>query len=456
MGEEGKTLTGKAIFRFWAPLALTWLMMAVEGPYLAALMARLPNPKANLAAYGVAFVLAMLFESPIIMMLSAATALATGGESTRRLFNFNVLLAGGSTLLMALLALPWVFPAFAVRVLGLPGDVASLAHRSLLVLLPWPMAIGLRRFYNGVVIRRGLTRLVTAGTVVRLTVMGAAMVFFGRIAGVDGAVAGAAALSSGVVAEAAASRLMAARTLRALRAAPGGEGVLTYGQMARFYFPLALTAVLFLAVNPLVTLFLGRSRMALESLAVLPVVNALGFLFGSAGIAYQEVTIALVGRRKEHYGELLRFARRLGAVLVFLFAVLVFTPLSRFWFLGVSGLREDLAALAVPAARILLFQPALTLALGFLRAVLVVEGDTRPATWATLWEVGGIVGVLFVGVVLLDGVGALVASSAYVLGRAAGVLRMVPPVRRSLAAAGLRLGGGPLPGGNGQFPSSHT
>jgi len=443
--EEPKALTGRTIFRFWAPLALTWLMMAVEGPYLAALMARLPHPKANLAAYGVAFVLAMLFESPIIMMLSAATALATGGESTRRLWNFDVLLAAGSTSLMALLALPWVFPPFAVRMLGLPADVASLAHRALVVLLPWPMAIGLRRFYNGVVIRSGLTRLVTAGTVVRLAVMGAAMVFFGRVLGLDGAVAGAAALSSGVVAEAAASRIMAARSLAALKAVPDREGALSYGQMARFYFPLALTAVLFLAVNPLVTLFLGRSRMALESLAVLPVVNALGFLFGSAGIAYQEVTIALLGRRKEHYGELLRFAERLGAVLVILFALLVFTPLSRFWFQGVSGLREDLTALAVPAARILLLQPALTLALGFLRAVLVVEGDTRPATWATLWEVGGIVAVLFVGVVLLDGVGALVASSAYLLGRAAGVLRMVPPVRRCLATAGLRLGGRPLP-----------
>lgn len=444
MGGEDKRLSGRAIFRFWSPLALTWLMMAVEGPYLAALMARLPHPKANLAAYGVAFVLAMLFESPIIMMLSAATALASGRESTRRLWNFDVLLSAASTSLMALLALPWIFPLFAGKILGLPTDVASLTHRALVVLLPWPVAIGLRRFYNGVVIRRGLTRLVTAGTVVRLAVMGASMLFFGKVLGLDGAVAGGAALSSGVVAEAVASRIMAAPSLAALRALPDREGALSYGQMARFYFPLALTAVLFLAVNPLVTLFLGRSRMALESLAVLPVVNALGFLFGSAGIAYQEVAIALLGQRKEHYGDLLCFAGKLGTVLVILFALLVFTPLARLWFQGVSGLREDLATLAVPAARILLFQPALTLALGFLRAVLVVEGDTRPATWATLWEVGGIVAVLFVGVVLLDGVGALAASTAYVLGRAAGVLSMLPPVRRCLAAAGIGLGGGPL------------
>ncbi len=41
------------IFRFWLPLAATWIMMAAEGPFLAAVIARLPDPTFNLAAYGV-------------------------------------------------------------------------------------------------------------------------------------------------------------------------------------------------------------------------------------------------------------------------------------------------------------------------------------------------------------------------------------------------------------------
>ena len=47
------------LFRFWLPLQATWLMMSVEGPFLAAVIARLPEPKFNLAAYGVAFALIM-------------------------------------------------------------------------------------------------------------------------------------------------------------------------------------------------------------------------------------------------------------------------------------------------------------------------------------------------------------------------------------------------------------
>ncbi len=40
-----KELSYKKIFLFWIPLASTWLMMAAEGPFLAAIIARLADPK---------------------------------------------------------------------------------------------------------------------------------------------------------------------------------------------------------------------------------------------------------------------------------------------------------------------------------------------------------------------------------------------------------------------------
>ncbi|MCK4558957.1 MAG: hypothetical protein KAV45_04180 [Calditrichia bacterium] len=43
-------ITKRKISIFWLPLAATWLMMAFEGPFLAAIIARLAEPKFNLAA----------------------------------------------------------------------------------------------------------------------------------------------------------------------------------------------------------------------------------------------------------------------------------------------------------------------------------------------------------------------------------------------------------------------
>ena len=76
-------LTYKKIFYFWLPLAATWLMMSVEGPYLAALIARSPEPKFNLAAYGVAYSLALIIEAPIIMIMSASVALVKNKDSSK-------------------------------------------------------------------------------------------------------------------------------------------------------------------------------------------------------------------------------------------------------------------------------------------------------------------------------------------------------------------------------------
>ncbi|MBK5098686.1 MAG: hypothetical protein JJE01_12945, partial [Gemmatimonadetes bacterium] len=50
----------KSILIFWLPLAATWMMMAAEGPFLAAVIARLADPKFNLAAFGVAFAIGIL------------------------------------------------------------------------------------------------------------------------------------------------------------------------------------------------------------------------------------------------------------------------------------------------------------------------------------------------------------------------------------------------------------
>ena len=60
---EVKTLNYRWIFWFWLPLTSTWLMMAVEGPYLVAVIARLSNPTNNLAAFGVAFSIAVIIEA---------------------------------------------------------------------------------------------------------------------------------------------------------------------------------------------------------------------------------------------------------------------------------------------------------------------------------------------------------------------------------------------------------
>ena len=74
-------LTFGRIFWFWLPLAAVWLMMGIEPPVVAAGVARLADPKVNLAAFGVSFAMALVLESPVIQLLGAATALVQNGHA---------------------------------------------------------------------------------------------------------------------------------------------------------------------------------------------------------------------------------------------------------------------------------------------------------------------------------------------------------------------------------------
>jgi progressive ankylosis protein len=399
--------TQKAIFLFWLPLAATWFMMSVEGPFLAAVIARLADPRFNLAAYGVAFAFALLFEAPVIMLMSAATALAGDWLSYQRLRNFTNGLTALVTSVMLFVLIPPVYSALMLGLMALPREVADLTYWALWILLPWPAAIAYRRLYQGVLIREGLTRLVAVGTVIRLLIMSATALVLYFVWGPPGAFVGAAALSMGVTAEALMSRWMVhgslgrmAKEAEALagaravtgawKAEEGGEEVLTYRRIIHFYYPLALTSLIGLAAQPMMTFFMGRAVSPVESLAVFPVVASLAFIFRSVGLSYQEVGIALMGRRFEHIRPLARFATILALGASGGLALVALTPAAQFWFITVSGLTPELARFALLPIAILVPIPFTSVVLSFQRGILVVARRTRPITIATAIEVGGI------------------------------------------------------------------
>jgi Na+-driven multidrug efflux pump len=152
MHPEKTELTWKKIAAFWLPLYSTWLMMSIEGPFIAAIIARLADAKFNLAAYGVAFSLGMIFESPIIMMLSASNVLVKDRMSFLKLRRFNNALNVLITFALLLVIIPPVFFWLTRGLIGLPWHVAKLTHLGTILLIPWPAAIGYRRFYQGILI----------------------------------------------------------------------------------------------------------------------------------------------------------------------------------------------------------------------------------------------------------------------------------------------------------------
>jgi progressive ankylosis protein len=426
-------LTNKKIFYFWLPLAATWIMMSVEGPFLAALIARSTKPEFNLAAYGVAYSLALIVEAPIIMMMSASIALVKDSLSFNTLRNFTYTANIIITVIMVLLVTPPVFYFLAEGLIGLPDEVSRLTHIATIILIPWPGAIGYRRFYQGLLIKNNKTRRVAHGTIIRLLSMSicATTLYLSGI--VEGVIIGAASLSFAVVMEAIAVKFMVRETVHKIKSEISvSTQRLTYKEIFKFYYPLALTSLIGLGVQPLVIFFVGQSRMALESLAVLPVVTSFVFIFRALGLSFQEVIIALLDEKRNEFRPLLKFATILASILVLVLALFAFTPLAEFWFITVSGLSSGMANFARLPLMIMFFFPALTVLISIQRGLLVSDKNTKPITLGTIIEFITIVITLLILINFLDLVGAVAATIGFVAGRLAANFYLMDSSFRSI------------------------
>jgi len=420
--------TLKTIYRLWWPLAMTWLMMALEGPFLAALIARMGESATNLAAYGVAYAFGLITEAPVIMLLSASTRLARSRSDYLRLRSFSVLLCGLVTLFLLFLLVPVVFQPLTTVLLGLSADVSAHVNQALWLLLPWPAAIGMRRFYQGVLIAHHQPGRVAVGTAVRLLSMSSMAYLLWSLGGLAGASLGACALSAGVVAEALATRWLARLVIVSSLAATEEDAVMTsYAALSRFYLPLAMTPLIGLSVHPVVTFFLGHSNKPIESLAITPVLYALTFLFRALGLSYPEVAIATLKDGSQNRPVVKSFALYLGIALGGGLSLIAFTPLNVVWFATLSGLSKELVQLAIPSLQIMALFPALTVAIGYQRAILIDAGITLPVILATAIEAVGIFSIMALLVLYSALPGVTSAALAYLLGRLLALLYLCWP-----------------------------
>jgi len=368
----------RVVLATWWPLAASWFLMGIELPAVSAIMARLIDPEISLAAYGgVVFPLALIIESPIIMLLAASTALCQDWQSYRFGRRFMFWSAGILTLLHVLLAFTPLYEIVVVQILGAPADIVRPAQIGLQIMTPWTGAIAYRRFHQGILIRFGHSGIIGKGTLVRLS-SAVTVLALGFAAGdVPGIIVGTSAVATGVVAEAIYVGIRVQPILTGpLRQAPRTGPPLTLGPFASFYVPLALTALISLLALPIGSAGMGRMPQAIESLATWPVVNGLVFVFRGTGIAFNEVVVAHASRPGAAR-VLWRFALCLATTSSLCLLVITATPLANLWLGGVSALAPDLIELGRRALWLTVPMPAHAFIQSFFQGILVHSRSTR-------------------------------------------------------------------------------
>ncbi len=429
----------RRIVRTWWPLATSWLLMAAEMPMLSAVVARLADPAIHLAAYGgVVFPLALIIESPILMLLSASTALSRDWASYRLVWRFMMTAGALLTGLHGLIAFTPLYFVLVRGVLGVPEAIVAPARLGLMIMLPWTWAIAYRRYHQGVLIRCGHSQAVGVGTAVRLTTDAVVLAIGYGIGTLPGIVVAATAVATGVVAEALYVGWAVRPVLRhRLKPAAAVTPPLTWRAFALFYAPLALTSLMSLVAQPIGSAGLSRMPRPIESLAVWPVVTGLLFLIRSLGFAYNEVVVALLDERgMTPY--LWRFARVLAIATTAIVLLIAVTPLSTFWFGRLSALPADLLALARVGLLFTLPIPGLTVMQSWCQGTIVHSRRTRGITEAVVVYLAINVLLLWAGVVWGQAIGLHIGLAALTLSLAAQTGWLWQRSRPALAAVVVR------------------
>lgn len=438
MGAERNRLTTAGVVRTWWPLAASWVLMALEGPAINVVVARLVDPTIHLAAYGsLVFPLALFIEAPIVMLLAASTALSKDRAAYEKMRRFMHVTSACLTAIHALVAFTPLYGLVVSGLLGAPEEIVEPGRIGLMLALPWTWAIAYRRFNQGVLIRFGHSIAVGIGTGIRLLADVTVLVVGFFLGTLPGTTVATCALIAGVLAEAAYTGFRVRPVLRRnLMPSTESSESLTTKAFLRFYVPLSLTSMIFLGVRPILTAAISRMPSPLESLAAWPVIGGLTFLFRSVGTAYNEVVIAHIQESGSSHA-LRRFTGGLAVATSLGILLIAATPLSRIWFGTITGLGEDLILFAQGALWFAVLLPGAAALQSWFQGIVLHSKRTRYITEAILVYLVVITSVLWSGIAWgrVSGIYvSLVAMTAAELARNGWLWWRSRGIRRDLAA----------------------
>jgi hypothetical protein len=423
-------LTYKRLFQLWYPLAFAWIMISAEGPFLTAIVARLNAPRYNLAAYGISITLAMLTEALVIMLLSTSTVFVNSKSNYYKVRTFTLILTLSATSILLLFSIKPVFNVLS-NIMKLPEYIAILANRSITILIPWPAAIGFRRFYQGILIKNGKTNIIALTTITRISTILTSAFILMFLTKLPGAYIGAIALSSGVTLEAIITRIISNNTIKKILQAENSDcDSPKLSTIFKFYYPLALTPIIGMSTSTLITFFLGRSINSIESLATMPVVGSFSFLFASICYAYMELVIANLDKELCNIKKIKNFAYIIGLIVTIIYSIIVLSPAGIFYFHVISGLSNILLPFALTGARILIFLPIFSAITSIQRGILIFLRKTYYVSSASFIELL----IIYISLSLLINYsqwpGIVNATLSLNFGRLSGILFLVNYIKK--------------------------
>ncbi len=324
---QSQAVNLRTLWREFLPLSLSDVTMACGDPMLTTTLAHLPSAQINIAAVGIAKSLAIFFESPIIMILHAANALAASSNSRKALWRFTLLVGGGLTFLLSLLGLPIIFNFVGVSLLGISPAMLTTVSQVLLLMGGWPFAIAWRRYFQGLLIYHGQSHALAKASICRLFTL-ALVLTTGFLLHISGGIVAGFGLMSGVIVEAIVVTIFARRSGATLPPEIVTQPNLpsNLAQVWKFYLPLANSMMVVWGGRTILISILARAQDATIAIAAWSAAWGLVLVIANSTRMVQQMVIKY--RHQVSDKQLLIFAVSVGSACSTLLLLMSVTPIG--------------------------------------------------------------------------------------------------------------------------------
>ncbi len=338
-------------WRFYWPLTLTGLAMLLAQQFRNAILARYPEGAEELALFAMAASFFGFLHATLAFTPQLANVYSRSRQGMRLCFRF--VLRVGLVLTVPLIWLGWTDSgsAFVSAVFAIHGESLETVTAYLRILLPLLVVDGMRHCLTGLLVQAERT-----GTVTLLNILYLVLVLVVLLAGFSAGAPAMMTVGLSQLLPALVSLVLLIWMFRRHYHLPqeSSEENLTHGDLFRFFWPVALTSLMFALSRPVIFFFASRTPDAVVLIAALRVAFDFSLIFCNPVNQFRHLFVTfglsdLAGLR--------RFLIRMLTVLGTTMLVVALTPLHEMIFSRLLGVKGEVLETAGQAFLILCLVP---------------------------------------------------------------------------------------------------
>ncbi len=431
----------REILFFFLPLMLTSMLMMTSHSIVTGGIARTIAPVASMAAYSVGSNIAFMGEGPSVMMRQMTLALIRGRKSFATAVRVGVVTLGLVLLVGFAIGYTALGRVVFTRLLGVPEELMLATLTVYRVTMFVAASSALRSFFQGTLILRRRTFLVTQAMIARISVMAVLVYCFNHYHWVQGSLVGAITILAGMSTEAIYNAVRGFRHVARLEDDfPGQDRAADFGQVVRFFYPLVLAALAASLARPVINAGLARTADPVVALAAFSVATSVGFIIVSPTQNVHQVVLVFL-RGKESYAAVRRFVLGFGLCGFAALGLVAVTPFGAWLLRQVVGVDPSVVAPTLQSMRVFSLLP-LVMSLGeFYTGLLLLRQQTRLISAAKAANLAVVVAVVLLLPRVFPAAGSSSGAIAMVSGTGAEAIMVYLASRRLVVASDLPAGG---------------